>query len=120
MERSSRGGGRVWTKNNNRSASRMPKDQLTRWFISCVKDSRRYHHSKGSFRIGPHQCRKFAASFSVLLGHDMGRVLDVMGFSSPKVFHKNYVGPVSPLGVSCVLPGGPYSPIPNPSSDDRS
>ena len=29
-------------------------------------------------------------------------VLDVMGFSSPKIFHKNYVGPV-PLQVSLVF-----------------
>ena len=100
----------LWV-NNNRTATRMPKSQLTRWFISLVKDSRRYHNSNGSVPIGPHQCRKFAASYSVLLGQDLDRVLDIMGFSSPKIFHKNYVGPVPPLGIPCVFPGGPYKPV---------
>ena len=89
----------------------MPKGQLTRWFISLVKDSRRYYSSNGSVPIGPHQCRKFAASYSVLLGQDLDRVLEVMGFSSPKIFHKNYVGPVPPLGIPCAFPGGPYNPV---------
>ena len=100
----------LWV-NNDRSASRMPKGQLTRWFISLVKDSRRYHSTNGTVSIGPHQCRKFAASYSVLLGQDLDRVLDVMGFSSPKIFHKNYVGPVPPLGLPCTFPGGPYNPV---------
>ena len=99
----------LWV-NNNRSVSRMPKDQLTRWFISLVKDSRRFHNLPVTVPIGPHQCRKFAASFSVLLGQDLDRVIDVMGFSSTRVFLKNYVGQVPPLGISCVFPGGPYSP----------
>ena len=99
----------LWV-NNNRSVSRMPKDQLTRWFISLVKDSRRFHNLPVTVPIGPHQCRKFAASFSVLLGQDMDRIIDAMGFSSTRVFFKNYVGQVPPLGISCVFPGGPYSP----------
>ena len=47
--------------------------------------------------------------FSVLLRQDMNRVIDIMGFLSTRVFLKNYVGQVPPLGMSCVLPGGPYS-----------
>ena len=79
--------GRLYSPlHNNRMASRMPKSQLTRWFISLVKDSRRYQNSNGKVRIGPHRCRKFAASYSVLLDQDMDRVLNVLGFSSPNFF----------------------------------
>ena len=97
----------LWV-NNNRSVSRMPKDQFTRWFISLIEDSRRFHNLPVTVPIG-HQCCKLACFFSVLLRQDMNRVIDIMGFLSTRVFLKNYVGQVPPLGVSYVLPGGPYS-----------
>ena len=104
---------------SNTSASRIPKAQLSRLLISLVKDARRYHGKTGNVPIGPHQFRKFGASFSVLLNHERGKVLDVMGFTpSSHIFNKNYVGQVSPLKTPCVLPGGSSSPSSDlPSSD---
>ena len=55
--------------------SSLSKVDLTKAFISLIKDSRRFHDIHGNIPIGPHQCRKFGASLSVSLDHDKVRVL---------------------------------------------
>ena len=68
--------------------------------------------------MGPHQMRKFAASYSLHLGHDTEVVRKKMGFSSLSILKKNYLGPsVPPLLMPCVLPGGSHIP---PRVDDLS
>ena len=52
--------------------------------------------------------RKFAASYSSMVGQDEEEVVRVMGFSSNRILRKNYVAQVPPLLVPCVLPGGPF------------
>ena len=83
---------------------------LSALFISLVKDCRYIHHLPADVPIGPHQMRKLAASYAARVGQPESRVLSVMGFSSRKVFRKNYVAWVPPLLVPCVLPGGPHVP----------
>ena len=86
----------------------MTVGSLTAYFKSLVADSRLHLGIVGPVHIGPHQMRKFAASYASLVGQDEEYVWRVMGFSSLKIFRKNYVSPVPPLVVPCVLPGGPY------------
>ena len=83
---------------------------LSALFISLVKDCRYLHRLPADIPIGPHQMRKLAASYAARVGQPESRVLSVMGFSSGKVFRKNYVAWVPPLLVPCVLPGGSYVP----------
>ena len=71
---------------SNTSASRIPKAQLSRLLISLVKDARRFHGKTSNVPIGPHQFRKFGASYSVLLNHEREKVLDVMGFPHRPIY----------------------------------
>ena len=85
---------------------------LSALFISLVRDCRFLHRLPADISIGPHQMRKLAASYAARVGQQESQVLSVMGFSSPKVFRKNYVAWVPPLLVSCVLPGGTHITAP--------
>ena len=84
---------------------------LTKWFISLIKDCRQRDGLSLDIRIGPHQTRKFAGSYSAQAGHDMQRVRKVMGFSSLTILKKNYIANVPPLIMPCVLPGGSFAPL---------
>ena len=91
-----------------RSLLPLSKGTLSRWFVDLVHESRRLNGLVDPVAVGPHQMRKFAASYSSLVGQDEETVVRVMGFSSTKILRKNYVAPVPPLGIPCVLPGGPF------------
>ena len=95
-----------------------PVKTLSSWFISLVKDCRSRDGLPTDISVGPHQMRKFAASYSLHLGHDTEVVRKKMGFSSLSILKKNYLGPsVPPLLMPCVLPGGSHIP---PRVDDLS
>lgn len=96
----------LWIK--PRSVVQWSKDSLTKCFVNVVRDSRLYNDIAVPVEIGPHQMRKFSASYASLVGQAELNVRKVMGFSSLKIFRKNYVAWVPPLLVSCVLPGGPF------------
>ena len=91
-----------------RSLLPLSKGTLSRWFIDLVLQSRRLNGLVDPVTVGPHQMRKFAASYSSMVGQDEETVVRVMGFSSNRILRKNYVAPVPPLKVPCVLPGGPF------------
>ena len=91
-----------------RSLLPLSKGTLSRWFIDLVLESRRLNGLVDPVAVGPHQMRKFAASYSSMVGQDEETVVRVMGFSSNRILRKNYVAPVPPLRVPCVLPGGPF------------
>ena len=97
---------RLWL--HPRSLRPLSKGTLTRWFIDLVLESRRLNGLLEPVSVGPHQMRKLAASYSSLVGQDEEEVVRVMGFSSCRIFRKNYVAHVPPLLVPCVLPGGPF------------
>ena len=84
------------------------KESLSRCFIDVVRDSRLVNDIAVPVEIGPHQMRKLSASYASLVGQAEISVRKVMGFSSLKIFRKNYVAWVPPLLVSCVLPGGSF------------
>ena len=84
-----------------------PVRTLTAWFISLVKDYRRRDGLSTDISVGPHQMRKFAASYSLHLGQNPEGVRKTMGFSSLTILRKNYLAhTVTPLLMPCVLPGG--------------
>ena len=68
--------------------------------------------------MGPHQTRKFGASYSIQLKHKKADIIKVMGSKSFTILKKNYVTEVSPLTVSCALPGGSYFHIPQHTLSD--
>ena len=95
-----------------------PVRTLTAWFISLVKDYRRRDGLSTDISVGPHQMRKFAASYSLHLGQNPEGVRKTMGFSSLTILRKNYLAhTVTPLLMPCVLPGGSHIP---PRVDDLS
>ena len=84
---------------------------LSQLFKDLVKDSRSSLGLRSEMEISVHQTRKFAASYSIQVGHDEQVVRSRMGFSEVKILRKNYVAPVPPLQVACVLPGGSFLPV---------
>ena len=93
---------------NPQSLQPLSKGTLSKWFIDLVLESRRLNGLMEPVAVGPHQMRKFAASYSSMVGQDEECVVCVMGFASNKILRKNYVAQVPPLMVPCVLPGGPF------------
>ena len=86
---------------------------LTGVFKTLVEDSRKSYKRRGKVNIGPHQARKFAASYASQVGQDEDLVRKVMGFSDLDILRKNYVAPVPFLKMHCVLPGGTFIPESN-------
>ena len=108
----------LWIK--PRTVVQWSKASLTKCFVNVVRDSRIYNDLAVPAEIGPHQMRKFSASYAALVGQPETLVCKVMGFSSKKIFRKNYVAWVPPLLVSCVLPGGTFLAVNcNDDSDDN-
>ena len=97
---------RLW--HHPRTLLPLSKGTLSRWFVDLVVESRHLNALVEPVSIGPHQMRKFAASYSSMVGQDEEEVVRVMGFSSNRILRKNYVAQVPPLLVPCVLPGGPF------------
>ena len=86
---------------------------LSRKFIKLVEFSRIESGIFGDAAIGPHHCRKLAASYGSLLCNnksDETLLMRKMGFYSTKVLRKVYIKNVPPLVHSCVLPNGTYIP----------
>ena len=83
---------------------------LTKIFKSVVEDSRKDKFLTNKVPIGPHQMRKFAASYANKVGQVEDRIRINMGFSSLKILRKNYVAKVPDLKIHCVLPGGTFIP----------
>ena len=108
----------LWIK--PRTVVQWSKASLTKCFVNVVRDSRIYNDLAVPAEIGPHQMRKLSASYAALVGQPETLVCKVMGFSSKKIFRKNYVAWVPPLLVSCVLPGGTFLAVNcNDDSDDN-
>ena len=101
----------LWVKPNSSSPSIIL--ELSKSFISLVKDYRKFNNLPINISIGPHQTRKFSAAYSVQLGQKKATIIKVMGFSSYTILKKNYVAKVSPLTVPCALPGGSHFPRPD-------
>ena len=88
--------------------------ELTALFRNIVADSVRFANVRNEDSVGPHQMRKFAASYSaLLLDADPAlerRLFGRMGCSSMNVLRKHYIKEVPPLNFKCVLPIGTFSP----------
>ena len=89
---------------------------LTELFNGVVTDSFKFVNLVVGDNVGPHQMRKFAASYShVMLLENPAlerRLLDRMGFASMVILKKNYVDNVPDLYTRCVLPVGTFIPSP--------
>jgi len=105
-----------WVKPDSPSPSSIP--ELTRSFISLVKDYRNSVNLPINIPIGPHQTRKYSASYSIQLNQKKADIVKVMGSSSFTILKKNYVTEVPPLTVSCALPGGSFFHIPQHTLSD--
>ena len=92
------------------SGKALDKEYLSKIFKTLVEDSRKHFKKKGKVAIGPHDVRKFAASYASQVGQDEELVRKVMGFSSVKIMRKNYIASVPHLKMHCVLPGGSFIP----------
>merc|ERR1739842_115599 len=100
----------LWVKPN----ASLPNSitELSKAFVSLVKDYRKFNNLPINISIGPHQTRKFSGAYSVQLDQKKETIVKVMGFSSFTILKKNYVSKVSPLTVPCALPGGSHFPRP--------
>ena len=105
-----------WVKPDSPSPSSVPK--LTSSFIHLVKAYRNSVNLPITISIGPHQTRKFGASYSIQLNQKKADIVKVMGSSSFTILKKNYVTEVPPLTVSCALPGGSFFHIPQHTLSD--
>ena len=87
---------------------------LTNLFRNTVIQSRFYVGNQNTVAIGPHQVRKFAASYSAfMLTADPGlerTLIDRMGCASMTVLRKNYIAEVPGLSLKCVIPVGTFLP----------
>ena len=90
--------------------------ELTDLFNGVVTDSFNFVNLVVGDNVGPHQMRKFAASYSHMMLLDNPalerRLLDRMGFASMVILKKNYVDNVPDLNTRCVLPIGTFIPSP--------
>ena len=90
--------------------------ELTELFNGVVTDSFKFVNLVVGDNVGPHQMRKFAASYShIMLLENPAlerRLLDRMGFASMVILKKNYVDNVPDLNTRCVLPVGTFIPSP--------
>ena len=85
------------------------------WVVTLVRDACRHAGLERPEKVGPHQFRKLAASYSKIFFGNSPRweklVSARMGSRTYTVIKKNYVGPADPLILSCVVPLGTV-PIP--------
>ena len=101
----------LWDHGSNKEKVNVSK--LTRTFIQAVEFSQTHAGIFGNPAIGPHQGRKLAASYGLLLCNnlrDERALMHAMGFSSLSVLRKVYINNVPPLSHKCVVPGGTYIP----------
>ena len=90
------------------------KVELTKIFKGVVADSARFANVELVDSVGPHDMRKFAASYSALLLEANPalerRFIDRMGCASMTVLKRHYIKEVPPLEFKCVLPLGTCLP----------
>ena len=90
------------------------KVELTEMFKAVVADSARFANVLLEDSVGPHDMRKFAASYSALLLEANPalerRFIDRMGCASMTVLKRHYIKEVPPLEFKCVLPLGTCLP----------
>ena len=87
--------------------------RLTDSFNKVVVCSQDYAQAPRASSIGPHQGRKYAASYGFMCCNsieDEKILMQDMGCSSLVVLRKVYINPVPPLTHPCVVPGGIYIP----------
>ena len=89
---------------------KITRSALTKLFIRLVLEAWGLSGDDSPVPVGPHQMWKLTASYAVWAGQDEQIILSRMGFSSGRIFHKNYVAEVPPLRVAYVLPGGSFIP----------
>ena len=83
------------------------KIEMTYVFKSLVADARNFAGIPDEVPIGPHQMRKFAASYSRTYLHSTDEGLfKKMGCKSMSVLKKCYISNVPPVRFSCVVPLG--------------
>ena len=90
------------------------KVELSEMFKAVVADSARFANVLLEDSVGPHDMRKFAASYSALLLEANPalekRFIDRMGCASMTVLKRHYIKEVPPLEFKCVLPLGTFLP----------
>ena len=96
--------------------------KLSRTFIKTVENAHTYANLSKPKPIGPHQARKLAASYGILLCNnvlDEQHLMQDMGYSSLGAMKKVYIREVPTLRCNCIVPGGtvaastrsiPYTP----------
>ena len=93
---------------------RRDKVELTKLFKSVIADSATFADVTLEDSVGPHDMRKFAASYSALLLEANPalerRFIDRMGCASMTILKRHYIKEVPPLEFKCVLPLGTYFP----------
>ena len=105
-----------WVKPDDSLPSSVP--ELSKTFVSLIKDYRRSVRLSINIPMGPHQTRKYSGAYSVKLNQKIPDIVKVMGFSSFTILKKNYVAEVPPLTVPCALPGGSHFPMPQHTISD--
>ena len=83
-------------------------------FISTANRARRMADDLAVVRMGPHQMRKFAASYSTLVMRSSNLpeklLLDRMGCKTMSVLKRTYINKVPRLSFKVVVPVGTFSP----------
>lgn len=88
--------------------------ELSKMFISTANRARRIADDLDVVRMGPHQMRKFAASYSTLVMRSSNLpeklLLDRMGCKTMSVLKRTYINKVPRLSFKVVVPVGTFSP----------
>ena len=104
----------LWDHGKNKGRVNIQK--LSRIFIKVVEYSRIHSGIFENTSVGPHQSRKWAASYGSKLCNNESDEIKMrvkMGFSSLNILRKVYIHDVPPLTIACVFPGGTYLPNTN-------
>ena len=88
---------------------------LSKMFVSTVRRARRMAGDTADIPMGPHQMRKFAASYSALIMRSINLpqkiLLDRMGCKTMSVLNRTYINKVPRLNFKAVVPVGTFSPV---------
>ena len=101
----------LWDHGSDKEQVNVTK--LSNTFRDLVAASQDYAHVPDAGAIGPHQGRKYAASYGFLCCNsleDERKLMQAVGCSSLVVLRQTYINPVPPLSLPCVVPGGVYIP----------
>ena len=88
--------------------------ELSSMLISTVNLARRFAGDMSAVPVGPHQMRKFAASYSakmvVTSGLNVELLMERMGSCSMSVLNRTYIRKVPCLSLKAVVPVGTFDP----------